>query len=266
LFELCFLSLGKRFCRILSYWSKENRTIYIKFLFLIFLRKFRGEGHTIGTDYRMSDLPWGCELKGTCERKGASFYRLVVEQSHFDNGFFLLCRSNHKSNFKMALMDGNGDVLYEEDGRVATTGSIGHGQGHSSSSSGTAEAIMYFTRFDTYKLVDPSSNGGGGGGAGGGPGSMHSMAGSQFLLGGVGGGAGGPARAPAATLSPGPDDQNMAFFCGLDGLCSSKRRIAPGEYLLCVQCAHQLGRTSFWISAVPAKNDLTTVIHSAINF
>ena len=183
----------------------------ILFLFLCYAHRHGLDGTA---DPRVSDLHWGSEVRAACERRGVVFYRLLIEQSNIENGFFLMCRSSHRSNFKLILIDAHGDAVFEED------------SSSKSAATSNMEAIMYFTRFDTYNL-HPTD---------------HANSSSN------------------SNMNNSSADQHLAAFSVLDGFASSKRRVpGPGHYLLCVQCTNLLGRTQFAISAVAAKNDLTMV-------
>jgi curved DNA-binding protein CbpA len=82
-------------------------------------------------------------------------------------------------------------------------------------------STLFFTTFDTYLLGEPSSS------------STSSNTSEKIIL--------------------------PPLFSKLEGFVLSKKKILPGQYLLCVYGDNFLGKTAYSIIAVPAKNDSIAV-------
>jgi hypothetical protein len=99
------------------------------------------EGFGPPNDNRVIDLPFHWPSVSKVERQNAAFYRISVEEKHCQTGFFLACKSSNKSKFKLILFDKEGAVIYQEESTSHQTESV-------------TSATMFFTVFDTYRLVD----------------------------------------------------------------------------------------------------------------
>lgn len=127
-------------------------------LMLVILRNGGIEGGGPPLDPRVTDLAWGWPAEGKADRQAGVFYRLTVDATHREAGFFLHAKSANKDKFKLLLFDKEGALLHSEDCHRSTTTS-GAGKG----TAGPTQASLFFTTFDTYSLPDQQPPAGGSG-------------------------------------------------------------------------------------------------------
>lgn len=92
-------------------------------------------------DPRVQDLTWGWGAESKVDRQTGTYYRLTVDQQHAESGFLINCRSNNKGKFKLIMFDKEGSVLHQEE---------------SMKDKNYTQATFFFTKFDTYRLGEPS--------------------------------------------------------------------------------------------------------------
>jgi len=88
----------------------------------------------------VEDCAWGLLHKGTVDRQGGKFYRLVIEEKHV-NGF-LITLSSIQGKFKVMVFDRTGKCVCRDDATKTK------GSGYS--------VTLFNTKFPTYKL-EPTS-------------------------------------------------------------------------------------------------------------
>lgn len=97
-------------------------------------------------DGRVSDLVWGWAMDGKVERQSVVYYRLSVDTRQIENGFVIACKSTNKGKFKILLFNSAGVVVHQEESKELK-----------SKEKFPVQASLYYTKFDTYQLGEPSS-------------------------------------------------------------------------------------------------------------
>ena len=176
---------------------------------------------------KVDNLEWNSVSHETSTLKGATYYRLSVDSTKIDSGFFLVCRSTSHSSFKLIVINESGEVVGEQD---SSTGS----------SSAHSEAVLYFTKFSTYNLST--------GGA-----SHNDLSSTIAAL------THGTGFLHTASHKPREGDEALAFYSTLDTFYESSKTIQPGQYVVAVQHATMLTRNSYTITAVVAPSNPSDV-------
>lgn len=183
------------------------------------------EGGGPPLDPRVIDLTWGWGNEGKVDRQAAAFYRLTVDHAHAEKGFVINVRSLNKGKFKLIMFDKDGCVLHQEESISATS---------------TPPATANKERLPVHI---PGVN-------------THSYTQATFFF----------TKFDTYRLDEASStnhdkskDNIPPLFNRLDTLSNSKKKIAAGQYLLCVYGDNFIGKTNFNIVAVPSKNDATEV-------
>jgi hypothetical protein len=98
----------------------------------------------------MADLTWGWPLEAKVDRQQGSFYRLTVDKTHREAGFFLHVRSLNKDKFKLLVFDKDGSLLHSDDCHKHSTAA----SGAVSTSHAYTYSSLFFTNFATYSMPD----------------------------------------------------------------------------------------------------------------
>lgn len=194
-------------------------------------------GGNVNEQTRAEQLEWDTVVQDTSSLTGtAAYYKLAVDAGKIETGFFLVCRSTARSKFKVVVFSQSGEIVGEQDSRPT---------GNNSSNSTHSEAVIYFTKFNTY---DISSNG-----THGDPSSDAYNAIAALTH-------GAPLRRSVTAQPPlGDIDKTLSFFDTLNGVYESNKAIQPGQYVVAVQHEGLLSRVTYSLAAVVTRPDMHAV-------
>jgi hypothetical protein len=179
-------------------------------------------------DPRLVDLPFGWSYEAKVDRQLCSLFRLTVDQRIVDNGFFLRCRGLNRGRFRVIVLDKEGSVLFQEEGRKGLY------------DKGAAEVVLFFTSFKTHEFSEtvPTSTAT--------QATSPSHSGESLMEFGV-------APAYEKDAAPVPVISRLRYFAPCN------KSLPPGQYLICVWGDNVIGKSTVSVLAAQSNNALPEV-------
>jgi hypothetical protein len=174
-------------------------------------------------DARVVDLPFGWPNEAKVDRQIPAFYRITIDENYAANGFFIQCRSNNKSKFRIFLLNKEGKILFQDESHRGVY------------DPNATEAVMFFTNFPTYEFADPSIA------------AAHAASSAE------------PESVTDFSTAPVMEKESLPIFQRMKCFIPSKKTLTPGKYLLCVYGENLIGKAHLHVLIAGANNQLLEV-------
>ena len=172
-------------------------------------------------DPRVIDLPFGWSYDAKVDRQLCSHFRLTIDQRIVDNGFFLRCRGTNRGRFRLIVLDKEGSVLFQEEGRKGTF------------DKNSSEVVLFFTSFQAFEFSETT------------PTTASHVSGESPEFGGS------PAHERDAV--PVPVINRLRHFSPCN------KSLSPGQYLVCLWGDNVIGKSHVSVLVAQSNNTLPEV-------